>query len=195
MKSIVIFLLLVFTFEPKALAYLTDAQYAKLLAEGSGGLIVKVNYYKTKPGYKPQASDQNLSTEAFIQKAAVLKGIVPATSLYYLVPGSKTKQDKFKTYQRGSFFMLVEQPGEYTITQATFMGGSFGFRIFEKATIEPGKIKYLGELNVLDPRLARQSHSAITYTFNPQPFLTDFAKAFPLTSAKVFTQKLDFREE
>lgn len=175
----------------------TDGGIVSRLAKGQGAVIVNFHRYKVRKDRDLITNiDATENFEAFAQKVLVEKPLSNRAQLTYLAPGQKTKEKQFKRHNKAGFFILVGEPGEYTVTRALWRlanGSETSMRLFKKVQIEPGKIKYVGDLHVFDFKKILKTRLQIPKllsTFEPQKFKKSFGQSYPLSADKVVLENI-----
>lgn len=174
-----------------------DAHLAKQLSSGLGGLIVKISSYKGDKDFNEKDLEKYSSIQSLLDSVGKPKKLSRRIRLYLLSPDSKQKEKRFKLYPDDSFFIFIGVGGRYTLSRLTLAsagGGTSSHRFFRKVVIEGGKLKYLGDIKVIDfSRLfsIKKGHQPLVfYDFDPDVFRRNFQRRYSLSAQYLVSEKL-----
>lgn len=174
---------------PTALA---DKKLSKDLLNGKGAIVLKFRPYLVKRDSDPK---KYASLEEFIAS----EGEVTTSRfmiLYYLGPKNPNKEKRIMV-DRLSYLMLVDGPGEYTLTRFIYcpdMLTAVSIRFFKKTTIEVGKVKYLGDLISMSEKVGtvgKTMPEPVKVIYRPEEFREEFNKLLPLTVPHLIEESIN----
>lgn len=112
-----------------------------------------------------------------------------AGDLLYINSASSGKEKKAILIEEREFFLIMGQPGEYLVSRLTFPGyyGVGSHRLYWKINIEPGRIKYVGDLIGLGVRKA--GTIKIAHDYKPEPFRKMMEQFYPQSEKFLVEEK------
>jgi hypothetical protein len=195
--SVFVLFLTIFSNEASAKLSIRDSHIAKYIKQGQGGLIVQYNGYKIAKNANLTELKSKYANWGDLIKNEASRFELNPIQVYFLSSADGTKDIGVVRDPVSHQFLFMAPPGEYYLSRVTFRFNSelYSQRIFGKVTIEPGKIKYIGDIVSVIHNNDGKRDLAISLRYAPDDFQAAAAKWYPLSSALFVPEKLVVEEE
>ncbi|MBU0505507.1 hypothetical protein KJ708_05920 [bacterium] len=117
------------------------------LKSGEGGIAMGIKTYMEPKKFNQDKFKDFKSVDDIFANFEEKQQPLGVT-VYFISPDKKKKEVQYYADPGTNMFLIMGQPGEYIFTRFVYFVGNYLYskRIYQTIYIEPGKIKYLGDI-------------------------------------------------